>query len=54
MKCEICNKNIATTFLNKIQGTNIKDEKGKQHAICFECQSNNKDKHKSELLKQIK
>ena len=38
MKCEICNKNIESTFMNKILGTYIKDEKGKKHAVCFECQ----------------
>ena len=38
MKCEICNKNIETTFMNKILGTYIKNDKGKKHAICFGCQ----------------
>mgnify|MGYP001610984283 FL=1 len=53
MKCEICNKSIETTFMEKILGTYIKDDKGKKHAVCFECQkkfSNNK----AEILENIK
>ncbi|MCK4669958.1 MAG: hypothetical protein KAT43_02050 [Nanoarchaeota archaeon] len=38
MKCEICKKTIATTFLKKILGTYIKKGK-KKHLICPECQS---------------
>ena len=38
MKCEICGKSIATTFLDKIKGTFVRDSKGKLHAVCFECQ----------------
>lgn len=38
MKCEICKAEIGETFLKKIIGTHIKDEKGKKHVICFECQ----------------
>ena len=52
MKCSICRKNIGTTFLNKLIGTYVKDEKGKQHSICFECQK--KFKTKEELLKGLK
>jgi len=51
MKCEICKKRIEETFLKKILGTYIKDEKGKKHAVCFECQK--KFPSKEELLKQI-
>jgi len=53
MKCEICKKNIETTFMEKILGTYIKDDKGKKHPICFECQkklSNDKTK----ILENIK
>ena len=53
MKCEICRKNIGTTFMGKILGTYIKDDKGKKHSICFECQkkfSNDKTK----ILENIK
>ena len=52
MKCEICNKAIETTFLNKLLGTHVKDSKGKLHSICFECQK--KFKSKEEILKAIK
>ena len=51
-KCEICDKNIEKTFLAKVIGTYIKDEKGKKHLVCFECQK--KFKKKEELLKAIK
>ena len=52
MKCEICNKSIATTFLGKVKGTYVKDSKGKLRAVCFECQSKFKDKES--LLQQLK
>jgi len=51
MKCEICKKKIDETFLKKILGTYVKDEKGKKHAVCFECQK--KFPSKEELLKQL-
>ena len=51
MKCEICKKKIEEIFLNKLKGTYIKDEKGKKHTICFECQSKIKDKEK--ILERI-
>jgi len=51
MKCEICRKKIDETFLKKILGTYVKDEKGKKHAVCFECQK--KFSNKEELLKHI-
>ncbi len=38
MKCELCKKQIPELFLGKIKGSYVKDEKGKQHAVCFECQ----------------
>jgi len=53
MKCEICSKKIEETFLKKILGTHVKDEKGKKHTICFECQKKfNNDKAK--ILENIK
>ncbi len=52
MKCELCKKGIEQTFLNKILGTIVKDEKGKQHVICFECQK--KFQKKEEILAQLK
>ncbi len=51
-KCDICRKNIEQTFLGKLIGTYIKDEKGKKHLVCFECQK--KFKKKDELLKALK
>jgi hypothetical protein len=42
MKCETCGKAIPETFLEKIKGTFVKDDKGKRHAICFECQKGQK------------
>lgn len=40
MKCEICGKGIAKTFLDKIKGTYIRDGKGRLRTVCFECQKN--------------
>lgn len=51
MKCEICKKKIEEIFLGKIVGSYIKDEKGKRHAVCSECQK--KFKSKEELLKKL-
>lgn len=53
MKCRLCGNKIETTFMEKIIGTYIKDDKGKKHAICFECQkkfNNNKMK----ILEMVK
>jgi hypothetical protein len=52
MKCEVCGKKIEEIFLGKILGTYIKDEKGKKHTVCFECQKNLKTKQ--EILKNLK
>ena len=62
-KCEICNEEIKTTFLEKIVGTPIKiktnDEEPKNeiHYICSACQKQlakeNKDP-KKEIEKSIK
>jgi hypothetical protein len=52
MKCEICSSKIQETFLKKIIGTYIKDEKGKKHTICFEWQE--KFKGKNGVLENIK
>lgn len=53
MKCEICRKEIESTFMNKILGTYMKDERGKKHAICFECQKKFNN-NKKEILENIK
>jgi len=52
MKCEICGKGIAFTFLEKPKGTYVKDGKGKVRTVCFECQS--KFTSKEQLLQQLK
>lgn len=52
MKCEICRKNIETTFMGKILGTHIKDDKGKKHTVCQECQKKFPDK--TTILENIK
>ncbi len=46
-RCSVCGNKIEVTFLNKLLGTIIKDKKGKQHMICFECQ---KKFHNKEIL----
>ncbi len=52
MKCEICKKKIEQTFLKKIRGTLVKDEKGKKHYLCSECQKTLKTKEN--ILKSVK
>ena len=51
MNCEICKKNVGTAFLEKVIGTYVKDEKGKRHLICFDCQK--KLKTKEEIIKKL-
>ena len=51
MKCEICKNKIETTFLKKIVGTIVKDEKGKKHSICSNCQSSLKNKN--EIIEKL-
>ena len=51
MKCDMCKKTIQETFLKKIVGTIVKDRKGKQHSICFECQK--RFKTKDEILSNL-
>jgi len=55
MKCETCHKKIETLFLKKPNGTSIKDDIGKKHWICFECQkifNNDKKRILSEIFKR--
>ena len=52
MKCEICGKKIEVTFMDKIIGTYVKDEAGKKHLVCFECQKKFNDK--ASILENIK
>jgi hypothetical protein len=51
MKCGICSTGMQTTFLGKIIGTHIKDEKGKVYMVCFECQK--KFPTKQEMLAKL-
>ena len=51
MKCDICKKTMAETFLKKIIGSYVKDEKGKMHPVCHECQK--KLGNKEEILKNL-
>jgi len=53
MKCEVTGKDIEKTFLGKILGTVVKDEKGKKHFVSAAVQTQYKN-NKSEILKQIK
>lgn len=48
MKCEICKTEIKTGIAEKKIGTYVKDEKGKFHIICNECQK--KHPTKKEIL----
>lgn len=41
MKCTLCNEKVEKTFLAKPIGTYVKDENGKKHLICNECQKEN-------------
>ncbi len=51
MKCEICKGKINETFLEKPIGTYVKDENGKKHTVCAECQK--KFPKKEDILKNI-
>lgn len=51
LKCDICKTKIESTFLNKVLGSYIKDNKGKKHLICPACQK--KFPTKEEILKKL-
>ncbi|MBT3537334.1 hypothetical protein HN933_05935 [Candidatus Woesearchaeota archaeon] len=51
MKCEICKNKLDETFLNKPIGTYVKDEKGKRHLVCSNCQKELNSKEK--ILKAL-
>jgi hypothetical protein len=53
MKCEICSKNIETTFMEKKLCTFIKDGKGKKHIVCNECQKKFNN-NKATILENLK
>jgi len=52
MKCDVCTKELAETFLKKIVGGYVKDKAGKLHPVCRECQK--KLQSKEAILKDIK
>jgi len=52
MKCDICGKTMAETFLKKIIGSYVKDSSGKLHPVCHECQK--RLQTKEALLKELK
>jgi hypothetical protein len=37
-KCASCNNQIEVIFLEKINGTYLRDKKGKKKAVCSSCQ----------------
>jgi len=49
MKCRICKKSMAETFLRKPIGTYVKDKKGKKHLVCNNCQRLGK----KEIMKKL-
>jgi len=51
-KCDLCNEEIQTTFLDKLKGTTIKTGEGetsKTHYICSSCQKEHKENLKEKL-----
>jgi len=52
VKCSICKIQIEKTFLDKLLGTYLKDDKGRMLAVCFECQK--KFPTKAEQLSNMK
>jgi Zn-finger protein len=40
-KCALCTAPIETIFLEKINGTYLKDKKGKKRVVCSACQKGN-------------
>jgi len=51
-KCNICGNKVGETFLKKALGTYIKDENGKKHLVCSECQRHLKEK--TTILEKLK
>ena len=51
MKCELCKAGVDTLFLEKVNGSYIKDAKGKKHLICPQCQK--KFPKKDDILKKL-
>lgn len=49
-KCDVCGKKIETTFLNKLVGTVMRNNKGKKKNVCSECQKQNSKEELKEKL----
>lgn len=50
--CELCNEELKTTFLDKLEGTIIKTGSGetsKKHFVCSKCQKTHKDNIKKQF-----
>ncbi|USN45141.1 MAG: hypothetical protein H6502_03720 [Candidatus Woesearchaeota archaeon] len=50
MKCAVCGQKIEILFLEKINGTYLRDEKGKKHVVCATCQQQHPIKELREKL----
>ena len=37
-KCALCDAKVETVFLEKVQGSYVKDAKGKKRLVCSACQ----------------
>jgi len=51
-KCELCKKELETTFLDKIEGTIVKTGEGetsKKHYVCSACQKEHGERLKEKL-----
>ena len=52
-KCELCKKEIKTTFLDKLDGTVVKTGEGetsKKHYVCCDCQKEHGNELKGKLV----
>ncbi|MBU0471873.1 MAG: hypothetical protein KKF65_04560 [Nanoarchaeota archaeon] len=50
MKCDVCGKKVEITFLSKVVGAYMKNDKRKKKLVCSECQ---KTYSKKDLLKKL-
>lgn len=48
--CSLCKIEIPFVFLEKIEGTHVKDAKGKRHPVCASCQKTHAGKKLAQLL----
>lgn len=49
-KCALCGEKLQTTFLEKINGTYVRDKDGKKHVVCNACQQQHKDEDLRSLV----